>query len=172
MTTINPGKSLRGMQAELRALEKNHGGTADLSSIKDPSLKALARTITTGCGGSIVNLKDLRAQLKTIGSELRSVDKNKDGKLDVPEQKKLSPLAARLLQAAGDEVARPSRGSVSTGCGTPVHQPVSTGCSTTTTPAHPRPAPVHPKPAPSVSTGCGTSTNTTPVHPKPVRTGC
>lgn len=163
MSTINRNKPLTSMQAELRALEKSHGSTVELSKIKDPALRTLAGTVATGCSRTTVDLKALRASLKTIGSELRSVDKNNDGQLNATEQKKLSPLAARLLQAAGHEVARPSSSTVSTGCSTPAPRPhttVSTGCST--------PAP-RPSTNTTVSTGCGTST---PVRPAPIRTGC
>jgi len=160
VTSIKTSSTIRSMQAELRSLEKSSARTVAVAELKNPALKTLARdvaTVSTGCGAGTVDLKKLRESLKTVGAEVRAADKNKDGELNTTEQKKLSPLAARLLQAAGKEVARPDDGSrVATGCGS-------------STPA--RPTPQDPPVArPAVSTGCASSN--TPMPRPPVRTGC
>jgi hypothetical protein len=153
-----PTKSLlKGLHKEVQTLEQRHGAEMPASAIKNKALRELASPVSTGCASTaMVKTDQLKRALQTVGKDIERADANKDGRLNVGEQRRLSPLAARLLQAAGNNVASPDE---------PAPRPsVSTGCGASVTPSPPA---VTPRPTPSVSTGCGGGA---PV--RPIRTGC
>jgi hypothetical protein len=120
------------MQKALREVEQkaDSAGCVKLRDISNPALKELAKEVKFA-RGSDVPVKDLKAALKAIGAQVRTADRDANGKVDgVAENKWMSPLATRLLALASDEPAKPTN-TVSTGC-TPAPRPA------------PRPRPVNP----------------------------
>ena len=169
MKVSNGSATLQNMMRAADRLEKKVGPNerVAMDAIRNRGLKEVASAIGTGCATEVTP-RALKQALKQVGAEVRKADANHDGKLSTTEQKRLSPLAARLLS-----VARPAAedaGVVSGSCSsstTPARarerpQTVSSACAS---PA-PEPAPA-PRPRP-VSTSC--SSVATP--PSRVSTGC
>ncbi|MBI5497700.1 MAG: hypothetical protein HY904_22020 [Deltaproteobacteria bacterium] len=164
---INAQARMLPVERALERIEKQVGpkGSVDVGAIKQQGLKELAKTLQTGCTSS-VSVPRLKQALKQIGTEVTRADKDRDGKLDTEERKRLSPLAARLLNVAAKKPTDDG-GSVSTGCSSPApSRPVSTGCAS--------PAPSRPStPSRPVSTGCASPAPSRPSTPsRPVSTGC
>lgn len=119
--------ALKSMQQALRAVEQSAdtSGCVKVRDIDNPALKELAKEVKFPKGGE-VSVKDLKAALKAIGTQVRTADRDADGKVDnAAERKWMSPLATRLLSLADAEPAKP----VSTGCTPSPRRPVRTGCA-------------------------------------------
>ena len=126
---INIKQSQAAIKRELDALAKQVGedevvNPKDASPTVKALMKVVAAEVADGCATSIAtDVAHMRKALKTVGVAAKKADVNGDGTLDTQEQKKMSPLAVRLLASAAAEPVPP--GPVDPGCSTP---PVHTGC--------------------------------------------
>lgn len=106
---IKTGDASRAVAEAQRRLEDLADGRARIkrSEINDPVLQDVAadNSVTSGCSAQSmrdVSVKKMKKALEIIGSSIDRVDMNQDGEIGYSEARRLSPLAARMLDHIAD----------------------------------------------------------------------